>query len=50
MKLLQGKRYLDDERQIARWKISVSRFNGRFNDFILFHLNLDKSCCTEVMN
>ena len=28
-----GRRSLDDERQIARWKRIVSRFNGRFNDY-----------------
>ena len=47
--MLQGKRCLGDERQIARWKRIVSRFNGRLNDFILFHLKLDKFYCTGVI-
>ena len=48
--MLQGRRSLDDERQVTRWKRSVSRFNGRYNDFILFHLKLHKFYCTGIMN
>ena len=50
IKMLQGARSSDDKRQIPRWKESVSRFDGRFNDFILFHLKLDKFYFTGVMN
>ena len=48
-KYWSGRRSLDSERQIARWKSIVSRFNGRINDS-LFYLKLDKFYCTEVMN
>ena len=48
--MLQGKRSLDDERQVARWKRSTRRFNNRYNDFILFHLKLDTFYSTGIMN
>ena len=48
--MIQGRRSLDDERKIARWERRVTRFNGRFDDLSLFHLNSDKFYCTEVIN
>ena len=54
-----GRKSLDDERQINRWKDAVSRFKGKLIKMIkmlmvdlmitLFHLKLDKFYCIEVM-
>ena len=43
------RRSLDDERQIARWKRSISRFNGRFSDYTILP-KIRQFYCTRVMN